>query len=235
MGLKGSFSWFNSLHQGGKKAISFTLTCDNLLSSEVFDCAIIDGKGELPPQIRRQLKLPARKTFVFNYDTCGWNWCQGDFFAILGKNDKIKQRWDLNLREYKRGECPECHGTHKCAACNGTGMITNYSSHTVTKCRQCGGTGICQKCYIPKRGADLSSETMQNTENIRRVKADAIRRQITDLQNKIQQVEWEIRMMDLKGQELSLSMVYRSKIEMKFTYERQLLELQNELTQIETL
>lgn len=235
MALTGQYTWFNSLHQGGKKAISFILTCDNWMSSEVFDCAIIDSKGTIPPQIRRQLKLSARKSFTFNFDTCGWDWCNGDFFAILGKNDKIKKRWDLNIREYKRGECPDCHGTHKCIECNGTGMIIDHQYHTVTKCRTCGGTGVCQRCYVPKRGYDLSSETMPNPEITRQGKIDVIHRQITDLESKLSQLEWEIKMMDLKGQELSLNIVYRTKLEMKFRYERELLELQNELTQIETL
>ena len=30
--------------------------------------------------------------FTFNLDTCGWTWCQGDFFAILKKNGKIDKR-----------------------------------------------------------------------------------------------------------------------------------------------
>lgn len=235
MGLKGKFTWFNSLHQGGRKAITFTLTCDNWLSSEVFDCAILDGKGEIPPQIRRQLKLPSGKSFIFNYDTCGWDWCQGDFFAVLGKNDKIKERWDLNLREYKRGECPDCHGTHKCMACNGNGIITDNRSHTIIKCRVCNGTGICQTCYIPKRGVDLASKMLPNAEKAKQAKSDMLRRQISELQSKIEDVEWEIRMMQLKDRDVSMSMVYRSKLELKYRYQRQLLGLQNELTQIESL
>ena len=51
MGLKGKFEWYNSLHQGGKKAITFSLRCSNMIQSETFDCAIIDGFGQQPPQI----------------------------------------------------------------------------------------------------------------------------------------------------------------------------------------
>ena len=92
MALKGSFEWFNSLRQGGRKAISFTLTNRNMFSPETFDCAIVDGTGQIPHQIRRQLKLKVNESFTFNIDTCGWDWCNGDYFAILGKKDKEKER-----------------------------------------------------------------------------------------------------------------------------------------------
>ena len=49
MSLKGQFVWIQSMRQGGRKAISFTLTCTNLFQSETFDAAIIDGVGQIEP------------------------------------------------------------------------------------------------------------------------------------------------------------------------------------------
>ena len=152
MALKGSFNWYNSIQQGGKKAISFTLYCDNLFQTETFDCAIIDGAAQVTPQIRRQITLKAKQSFRFDFDSCGWDWCVGDYFAILGKNDKIEKRRDLNLKIYGRGECPECHGTLKCRKCNGKGFIYPPTHPEQYKmCDACGGTGTCHRCDIPKR------------------------------------------------------------------------------------
>ena len=55
MALKGAFNWYNSIQQGGRRAISFTLLCDNMFQTETFDCAIIDSGAHVPPQIRRQI------------------------------------------------------------------------------------------------------------------------------------------------------------------------------------
>ena len=241
MSFRGSFSWFNSLHQGGKRAISFTLTCSNMFQRETFDCAIIDSTGQTPTQIRRQLKLKPNESFTFNYDTCGWNWCQGDYFAILEKKDKIKKRWDLELKIYGRGECPECHGSHRCIKCNGNGTITDHRTHTVLKCKTCNGTGFCQKCYVPIRGADpLSNEvygngSLPNVDANRQRKIAALQRTISDLQAKIEKVDWDARMMQRKGTDVSLHMVYSSHIELKHQYERQLLNAQHELQQLESI
>lgn len=242
MGLKGSFTWFVSLHQGGRKAVSFTLTCKNMLKAETFDCAIIDSTGQLPAQIRRQLKLKPNESFTFNYDTCGWEWCQGDFFAILGKNDKIEQRWDLNLKVYARGECPECHGSHRCIKCNGAGTLSNPHTHTISHCTVCGGTGVCQECYVPVRtGSSMadavygSAGTMPNPTASRQLKIDALRRTIAELQAKIEKEEWNMRMMQLKDMDVSLRMVYSSQMELKHQYERQLIQARHELQQLENM
>ena len=241
MSFRGSFDWFTSLHQGGKRAISFTLTCKNMLMPETFDCAIIDSTGQQPTQIRRGLKLKPNESFIFNYDSCGWDWCQGDFFAILGKNDKIQKRWDLNLKVYGRGECPECHGSHRCVKCNGTGTIRNSHNHTIDSCPTCNGTGICQKCYVPMRaGTNLANEVygriqMPNPELNRQQRISALQRTISDLQSKIEKADWDSRMMQRKGMDFSSRIAYSSQLELKHQYERQLIQAQYELQQLESM
>ena len=241
MSFRGSFDWFASLHQGGRKAISFTLTCDNMFQTESFDCAIVDGSGQLPPQIRRQLKLRPKESFRFDYDTCQWDWCQGDFFAILGKNDKVEKRWDLNLKMYGPGECTKCHGTHKCIQCNGSGTVNNRHIHTISPCTACNGTGVCQTCYVPiRQGSNLANQVYGNVQMpdpalSRQRKIDALRRTISDLQAKIEKEEWNQRMWQLKGMDVSAHTAYSSQLELKHIYERQLLQVQYELQQLESM
>ncbi len=212
-----------------------------MFQRETFDCAIIDSTGQTPTQIRRQLKLKPNESFTFNYDTCGWDWCQGDYFAILDKNDKIKKRWDLELKIYKRGECPECHGSHRCIKCNGNGTITDHRTHTVSKCRTCNGTGVCQTCYVPiRQGSNLANQIyvnvqMPNPEMSRQRKIETLRRTISDLQAKIEKEEWNQRMWQLKGMDVSSHTAYSSQLELKHMYERQLIQAQYELQQIESL
>lgn len=241
MALKGTFSWYNSIQQGGKKAISFTLYCDNLFSSETFDCAIIDSAAQVTPQVRRQISLKAKQSFRFDFDSCGWDWCVGDYFAILGKNDKIEKRWDLNLKIYGRGECPECHGTHKCKYCNGSGTVNNRHIHTISPCTACNGTGVCQTCYVPiRQGSNLANQVygnvqMPNPALNRQRKIEALRRTISDLQSKIEKEEWNQRMWQLKGMDVSSHTAYSSQLELKHMYEHQLIQAQYELQQLENM
>lgn len=241
MGLVGSFDWYRSLHQGGKKAISFKLTCDNMITNEIFDCAIIDSTGQQPTQVRRQLKLKPNGSFTFNYDTCGWDWCQGDYFVILGKDDKVKKRWDLNLKVYGPGECPECHGSHRCTKCNGSGILRDQHTHSISGCPTCNGTGECQTCYVPLRsGSALASAVygggpMPNPGLSRQRKMEALRRTIADLQTKIEREEWNQRMMQWKGMDLAARTAYSSQMQLKSQYERQLLQAQYELQQLENM
>lgn len=64
MSFKGQFNWIQSMRQGGRKAISFTLTCTNLFKSETFDAAIIDSTGQQQPMLFSQLSLGAKSLFV---------------------------------------------------------------------------------------------------------------------------------------------------------------------------
>lgn len=240
MALIGTFSWYNSLHQGGKKAISFSLYSDNHFQNETFDCAIIDSKGQLTPQIRRQITLKPKQSFRFDYDSCGWDWCVGDFFAILGENDRIKKRWNLNLQMYKPGECPECHGTKKCKYCNGSGMVHYKHVHTYSQCTVCDGNGVCQTCYIPIRQDSNDLITNANmgmpSPNINRQrKIEGLRQVISDLQSRIEKVKWDLRIMEIRGRDVSQTMVYRSQQDLLHQYKIQLIHAQSELQQLENL
>ena len=241
MALKGAFNWYNSIQQGGKKAISFTLYCDNLFQTDTFDCAIIDSAAQVTPQIRRQITLKAKQSFRFDFDSCGWDWCVGDYFAILGKNDKIEKRWDLNLKIYGRGECPDCHGSHRCYNCNGSGVIRNQHTHTVDTCQTCNGTGICQKCYVPIRsGSTLAQEVygaqpLPNSELSKKRKIVALQQTISDLEGRSAKADMDMRMMQLKGLDVSARMAYMSQVEMLHAFQRQLINAQHELQQLQSM
>lgn len=153
MGFKGKFSRVQSQRLAGTIIVSFSLKCTNLLMGETVDLGIFPSDGS-QPWYYRGLKFKAGQTYVINFDTENWNWCQGDYVAILGKNDKITDKWQLKLKEYAPGECPECHGTHKCKKCRGTGFVNPPGTRNLweqVSCPDCGGTGICHTCDIPRR------------------------------------------------------------------------------------
>ena len=223
--FKGQFNWFQSMRQGGCKAISFTLTCTNIFQSETFDAAIIDGTGQLQPMVFTQLTLGAKKSLRFDMDTVGWDWCQGDTFAILDKNRQMDKhnKWTMNLKVPAPGECQDCHGT-----------------------------GVCQACYVPFRnvattsvnfqpnvmggyGYNASSNVSSNQEAAEQRKIAALRQSIQELQAKIERADWDERMMKLRGTDISSRRVYMSQVNLKLQYERQLCELQYRLQQMEKL
>lgn len=151
MGFNGHFELVSSQRLFGIKIYSFVLKCTNWLLNETVDCMICDELGRNPFFFRNQ-NFKAGNSYRFDLDTVNWEWCQHDYFAILNENGKIINSWQLKLKEYGPGECPECHGTHKCRKCNGQGMI--YPPRQIwnaTTCDNCGGTGICQTCDIPRR------------------------------------------------------------------------------------
>lgn len=151
MGWKGTFSKIPCQRAGGVTMISFTLKNSNLLFSSKVDIAIFDQYGQQPFYFRGQ-ELKAGKSLRFDFDTVGWQWCQGDKIAILGKGDRIEESWTLKMKEYGPGECPECHGTHKCRNCNGEGYVYPHGKiEQFQQCSVCAGTGICQTCDIPYR------------------------------------------------------------------------------------
>lgn len=155
MSFKGTFKRVSSNRLANIIVLSFELKCTNMMFGETVDVGLFPSDGS-QPWYYRGLKFKAGQTYVFNYDTVDWNWCQGDYAAILGKNDKVIDKWQLHLREYSPGECPECHGTHKCRTCNGSGMV--YPPHKIWEaksCPECGGTGICKTCDIPRRKPKL--------------------------------------------------------------------------------
>lgn len=153
MSFKGTFSRFASTRLHGSILISFSLKCTNLMFGETVDVGIFPSDGS-QPWYYRGLKFKSGQTYIFNYDSIDWNWCQGDYAAILGAGNKIVQKWTLQLKEYAPGECPECHGTHKCHDCHGTGFVNPSGTRHLweqVQCPKCGGTGICQTCDIPRR------------------------------------------------------------------------------------
>lgn len=240
MGLKGKFEWYNSLRLGGRKAISFILTCDNLFQEETFDCAIMANNGIVQPMVFRQLKLKAKQSLQFNFDTIDWQWSNGDTFVILGKNDAIKQKWPLNIQMYAPGECPECHGTHKCRKCSGKGFL-NLANHRVEQCDVCARTGICQTCYVPQRTAPSTTYPNQpgTTQNNGRAAKDrqieGLRINIADLQAKIEKTQWDMKMMQLKDMDRTNSSVYLSYNQLLHQYNMQMINLQSQLEQLEQL
>lgn len=153
MSFKGTFLRYASNRLHGSILISFSLKCTNILFGETVDVGIFPSDGS-QPWYYRSLKFKSGQTYVFNFDSIDWNWCQGDYAAILGADNKIIQKWTLQLKEYGPGECPECHGTHKCHNCRGTGFVNPSGTRHLweqVQCSKCGGTGICQTCDIPRR------------------------------------------------------------------------------------
>lgn len=242
MSFRGKFEWYNSIQQGGKKAITFTLTCKNMFMRETFDCAIMDSSGQQPSQIRRRIKLKPKESFVFNYDTCGWDWCIGDFFAIIdSNNDNILERWDVDVKVYGRGECPECHGSHRCSKCNGTGIMNNPYTHTMSQCPVCSGTGLCQTCYVPVRyGSTMYNEIYSNgsipNPNLnKQYRIEALQRRISELQKMIERAEWNERMMQLRRIDKSMGTTFMHILNQKVQYEQQIIQLQHQLDQLSNM
>ena len=246
MSLKGEFYWIRSMRQGGRKAISFTLTCTNLFQSETIDAAIIDGTGQLQPMIFRQQTLKAKESLRFDFDTVDWDWCQGDIFAILDQNGQMGKKWVLNLKTYAPGECPECHGSYKCRQCNGTGMIYNRPTHTYNQCEACNATGICQTCYVPVRRtssiADVSGGNAiygggqnPNVDAARQRKIATLKQRIIEIREKLEDAKYEERIMRLRGTDLTSRTVYTTHASLIYRYETELINLQSQLSQLEQM
>ena len=245
MSLKGEFYWIRSMRQGGRKAISFTLTCTNLFQSETIDAAIVDGTGQLQPMIFRQQTIKAKESLRFDFDTVDWDWCQGDIFAVLDKKGQMGQKWVLNLKTYASGECPECHGTHKCRQCNGTGMIFHRPTHTYNQCEACNGTGICQTCFVPLRntsnatyapgGTEYSVGQNPNVDAARQRKIAALKQRISEIREKLEDAKYEERIMRLRGTALTSHTVYTTHASLIYRYETELINLQSQLSQLEQM
>jgi hypothetical protein len=151
MGFKGHFELVPQKSLRGGLLYSFVLKNTDFFGSETIDC-MIGYEGCAVPFIFRDQKLKAGRSYRFDLDTVNWNWHNHDFFAIIDEKGKILKKWELNLKEYAPGECPECHGTMKCRKCNGTGFV--YPQGKIYECKpcdKCGATGICQTCFIPER------------------------------------------------------------------------------------
>lgn len=228
---------------GGKKAISFVLTNSDWFGSEVFNAALLSGDGSINPMHFSQQTLKHGEALHFNYDTIGWNWCQGDSFVILDNKGKIKQSWPLNISTYALGECPECHGTHKCKTCMGRGTITD-STHMVSTCPVCHGTGLCQTCYIPTRGSALLSGYLMggnvpDPAQYRMRRKETLRSQINDLQHKIDKLERDAYIQDMHNAmrpwQTPSYTISTANSSLKLSYEQALIKARTELEQLEMM
>lgn len=152
MGLKGKFALFSPTRTGCTiKVWQFVLTNTNLLLPETVDVMLCDSFGQRPFYFR-DIRLKAGQSVAFDTDTVDWSWYQDDFAAIIDKNNRILKKWVHHIPEYKPGECPECHGTHKCRACRGKAFV--YPGDRIWEaraCERCGGTGTCHTCFITRR------------------------------------------------------------------------------------
>lgn len=154
--FSGRFELYSSTRMGGCNFYSFVLKCTKWFGSETVDC-MISFQNNPTPWYWRSKRFEAGHSYVFNYDTIDWQWYNHDFFAILDKKGNVVQKWELSLREYGPGECPDCHGTHVCKFCHGQALSFNPSHYMegIQTCKYCGGTGICQKCNIPIRKSGM--------------------------------------------------------------------------------
>ena len=234
--LTGTFSKIASQKVEGMRIISFSLKCTNWLQSETIDFMLSDAQNNQPWYYRQQT-IKAGGVFTFNFDTCGWQWYQGDFFAILDKKGKIEQSWQLRLKEYAPGECPECHGTHKCGHCRGQGVWADLKYGTgIQTCPYCGGTGVCDTCNIPRRSFQAAPQNFsfdtgssRGTIGNRHRPIALIQQDIRNLESKIEREEWNFRQNQLNGLYADHFMLFSADNELLYTLRCQLLELQEEL------
>lgn len=237
MGFNGRYEWYRSPQAGGVRMIRFILKNENLLQSETFDAKIIPGNGYPSPMIFRSQKLKAGKSLMFDLDSIGWQWNNGDSFAILGRKDKIKQQWPLQLHIYPSGECPECHGMMKCSICNGRGFIYHINKST-EQCDLCFGSGECQTCYMPNRNRiSINPVTSQSpgASMAKQRQIEALRNEIMELQGKIYKTEWDIKMWQLKDMDRKNPSIYMSYQNLLHNYNIKMIELQSRLSQLENL
>lgn len=241
MGLTGKFGWYESVRQGGRRDVTFTLTCDNLLQSETFNCALIAYRGLAQPMVFQQLKLKPKQSYSFNYDTVDWQWCDGDTFALLDRKNNIIKQWPLQFQPYRPGECPECHGTKVCGICKGKGYVVTPDK-MIDKCTICGSTGVCHTCYIPQRTANNSGQHTPivpdndpDMEKRKEKRIASLRDRIRTLEGYVEREEWSIRMMELNGQSTRSMSLYNSKLNQKYRYESQLIDLRSQLDQLENI
>lgn len=245
MGLQGRFVKMPCKRVGGKMW-SFILENTNWISKETVNVGIFPSNGQQPWFWKGQV-IESGASLVFNYDTANWYFCQGDTVALLDDRGNVEQKWVLRLREYGPGECPECHGTHKCRKCNGTGYIFPQRGDEIyTKCPDCDGLGVCQTCYIPTRSNPTYRPTYNATPtaggnaNVAASRArqiETLRRRIYDLQAKIDRIEYDERMRKLRssihGVDTSMTTLYMQQAQLKYTYQTQLIQLQSQLDQLE--
>ena len=155
MAIKGFFRQQTAVMPSGiqRKIVTLMLTNSNWLGHEQFDVVFSD-MGHVNTATF-DIELKAGQSIELDVRNTGWDWCMGDYAAIVDKKGREQQRWDFKPRIYGPGECPECHGTRRCAACQGRGQWPDRTNRLVI-CHNCMGSGQCQTCYVPVRGANDS-------------------------------------------------------------------------------
>ena len=76
--------------------------------------------------------------------------------------------------------------------------------------------------------------TIPNPQISREKRISSLHKTISELQSKIEKADWDARMMQRKGTDVSLHTVYSSHLELKHHYQMLLLQAQSELQQLET-
>lgn len=158
MSFKGEFVQYRrSLVRPGNKVMRdfctdwcFVLTNTSLLGSKRVTVYMSDYYGGQQKQCT--IDTRARESYRLNADTVGWSWHQGDRAVAVDSDGSEVGSWMLYVREYANGECPECHGSHKCSACGGQGVFLGgqFGVEIIT-CQKCCGTGMCTTCEVPYR------------------------------------------------------------------------------------
>lgn len=241
MDLKYEWQQYGSTRKGGQLSFSLMITCTRWFKTEKVAFRLVDGSGQLPPK-DGYIELAPDMSVRIDYDHYDWDWCDGDYIIIFDKQGREYDRKVFRKRTYAPGECPECHGSHQCATCRGTGRITDRM-HMVSTCPRCLGTGVCQTCYVPMRtipgswGSTVATNVNPNVEMSRQQRAAAIRKRIVDLEAMISQCEFDERMRKMRtanfGYDTSRTTDDMRQAQLKYTYQSQLIQLRNELEQLE--
>lgn len=157
MAIDGTFMQFSGVAYAGVVRTIWSLRIANtsLLGSEDVQLMLSDRLGSQQQQLRFTLR--ARQSEQIDVRTVGWDWCRGDYAALLHGN-RIRTRWDFPP---PMETCPECHGSHRCLRCGGTGRFMIGGEQFV--CRACGGSGICQRCFVPERNHGNAGFTSPQT------------------------------------------------------------------------
>lgn len=257
MSFKVTYELRPSRNFGGIPTYACIIKCTNLLLGETVDIALIPSNGD-QPWVFRNVKFNATQSREFSEATVNWTWCQNDSIAIIDSHGHIKQQWPFRLKEYRPGECPDCHGTHKCKYCRGQGFRIPKNLEDMLRpkpgqilggeCEKCWGTGTCQKCYIPTRSPRLApsswgtppsaaggpAPSSMSRADVQR-KIATISQEISNLEHKIQNLENDIRIWQIQGMDLSCKLAYQAKLDEKHAYSMSLISLQSELQRLQNM
>lgn len=244
--LKYEWQQYGSLHKGGQLSFSLMITCTRWWRTEKVPFRLVDGSGQLPPK-DGFIELEAGKSVRIDYDNYGWDWCNGDFIIIFDNKGREYDRIVFNKPTYAPGECPECHGSHQCATCHGTGRIKD-KMHMVSTCPRCLGTGVCQICYVPTRnggmtasmgyaGSTVATNINPKVEMSRQQRISDLRKSIAELREMISNCSSDEQIRKLRtaihGYDSSMTLNDMQQAQLKYKYQTELQKLQFELEQLE--